>query len=149
MKTKTLRRSLLMFAAAMLFAMPIGPVLLAQDATSGPAAGSRNYNTATETTVSGTVEAVHDVTGRRGWNGMHVQLKTDQGDFDVHVGPSWFLAQKKFQIAKGDQIEVTGSKVRFNNADALIARTIKKGDSALTLRNAQGLPVWSRRGGGA
>ncbi len=147
MKARNLRRDFLLFILAAFFSMQMGSLVLAQDTTSGPAAGSRNYDTATETTVSGTVEAVHDVTGRRGWNGMHAQLKSAQGEFDVHVGPSWYLAQKKFQIAKGDQIEVTGSKVRFNNADALIARTIKKGDSILTLRNAQGIPAWSRRGG--
>ena len=142
MKTRTmrLRLNIIMLLAAAVFCAT--PLLLAQTSTS-PQQGSPMYNSATETTVTGTVEAVKEATSGRGWSGTHLQLKTEAGMFDVHVGPSWFLTQKKFQFAKGDQIEVTGSKVRINDADALIARTIKKGGSELTLRNAQGIPVWS------
>ena len=143
MKIRKMRHHILLFALAVFFAMQLSSLLLAQ-APGGPPMGSPMYNTATEATVSGTVEAVNQVTGRRGWNGTHLQLKTAEGSLDVHVGPSWFLTNKKFQLAKGDQIEVTGSKIRFNDTDALLARTIKKGDSELTLRNAQGIPAWSR-----
>ncbi|MDR5729202.1 MAG: DNA-binding protein [Terriglobia bacterium] len=102
------------------------------------------YDPTTETTVSGIVEEVQNVSGTRGWHGIHLQLKTADEVLDVHIGPSWFLAQKKFEISKGDQVEVTGSKLRLDNVDTLIARTIKKGDSQLTLRNEQGIPAWSR-----
>jgi len=108
--------------------------------------GAPVYNPATEITVKGTVEAVHQVTGRQGWGGTHLQLKTESETLDVHVGPSWFLSQKKMTFAKGDQIEVTGSKVKFDKADALLAREITKGDQKLTLRDKNGFPVWSRRG---
>ncbi len=145
METRKSRYVVLFFASALFFAMQLSPWLLGQTTTTPPSKGSPMYDTATETTVSGTVEAVNQVTGRRGWNGTHVQLKTAEGSsMDVHVGPSWFLSKNKFSLAQGDQIQVTGSKVRFNDADALLARTIKKGDSELTLRNAQGFPAWSR-----
>ncbi|MBW4043685.1 hypothetical protein [Acidipila rosea] len=136
------------YALSILLAMVIlAPAMyVGAQTTDTPTRRSLMYNTATETTVSGTIEAVNQVTGRRGWNGTHLQLKTAEGVMDVHVGPSWFLTQKKFELAKGDQVEITGSKVKFNDADALIARTIKKGESELTLRNAQGIPAWSRGG---
>jgi hypothetical protein len=108
--------------------------------------GAPIYNPATEITVKGTVEAVNQVTGRGGWGGTHLQLKTESETLDVHVGPSWFLTQSKIVFAKGDQVEVTGSKVKFANGDALLAREITKGDQKLTLRNENGFPVWSRRG---
>ncbi|MHB8484307.1 MAG: hypothetical protein ACYDCM_01050 [Candidatus Acidiferrales bacterium] len=101
------------------------------------------YDPATEVTMKGTVEAVKQLAGPRGWAGTHLGLKTDAETLDVHVGPSWFLAQSKISFAKGDQIEVTGSKVKFENSDAVIAREIKKGDKTITLRNAQGIPAWS------
>jgi hypothetical protein len=101
------------------------------------------YNTATEVTLKGSVEAVNQVKGPQSWDSTHLSLKTDKETIDVHVGPSWFLAQNKMSFTKGDQIEVIGSRVKFGETDALIAREIKKGGETLTLRNAQGFPVWS------
>jgi hypothetical protein len=62
----------------------------------------------------------------------------------VHAGPSWFLAEKQTEFSKAEPIEVTGSRVKIGETEALIAREINKGDKTLTLRNAQGIPVWSR-----
>ena len=114
----------------------------------GGKGGGRIYNPSTETTVNGTVEQVRTISGERGWGGTHLDLKTESGTFDVHLGPSAFLSSKGFQFAKGDQVEVTGSKVTFQGHEAIIAREVKKGGKVLTLRNAQGIPEWSggRRG---
>ena len=109
----------------------------------GQGAG-RMYDPATETTVKGTVEEVKQVSGARGGpDGAHLILKTDKETLEVHLGPTTFLEKEKFTFAKGDQIEVTGSKVKIGAADALLAREVKKGDKTLTLRNAQGVPAWS------
>ncbi len=121
------------------------PVLPTQaQAPPGPPKGVPMYNTATETTVTGTVEAVNQVAGRKGMAGTHLTLKTERETLDVHAGPSWFLAEKQMEFAKGDSIEVTGSRAKIGETETLIAREIKKGDKTLTLRNAQGIPVWSR-----
>jgi hypothetical protein len=94
--------------------------------------------------MNGSVEEVKQVSGPRGRAGTHLSLKTDQETIDVHVGPSWFLTHNMISFDKGDQIEVTGSKVKFENSAVLIAREIKKGEKTITLRNAQGIPAWSR-----
>ncbi len=75
-------------------------------------------------------------------------VKSDAGTFDAHLGPTRFLEKNKFIFAKGDQVEIIGSKVEMDGADALLAREVKKGGKTLTLRNAQGVPAWSggRRG---
>ena len=107
------------------------------------------YNPATETTIQGTVEEVKQIPGPRGGpGGTHLTVKTDRETLDVHLGPTTFLEKQNFTFAKGDQIEVMGSKVKIEGADALIAREVKKGGKTLTLRNAQGVPAWSggRRG---
>ncbi len=109
----------------------------------GPGRGNRIYNPATETTIKGTVEDVKTFSGRCGWAGTHVTLKADSGTFDVHLGPSAYLQKENFKFAKGDQIEVTGSKVNFQGQEAIIAREVKLGGKVLTLRNAQGFPVWA------
>jgi hypothetical protein len=101
------------------------------------------YNPATEVSLKGSVGAVNPMPGPQGWGGTHLSLKTDKETIDVHVGPSWFLTQNKISFAKGDQVEVTGSRVKFGDTDALIAREIKKGGETFTLRNAQVFPLWA------
>ena len=110
----------------------------------GPGQRARMYNPANETTVKGTVEEVKTVTGRRGWKGTHLTLKTADKTLDVHLGPGPFLKEKGFNVAKGDQIEVTGATAEFGGSEALIAREVRKGDETLVLRDARGVPKWSR-----
>ena len=144
MRKQTLVNYVLLSAIAFFFLIQGVPLLPAQY-RSNSGRTPPMYDPTTDTTVSGVVEEVQEISGTRGWHGIHLQLKTADEVLDVHVGPSWFLAQKKFEISKGDQVEVTGSKLRLDNVDTLIARAIKKGDSELTLRYRQGIPAWSRR----
>jgi len=110
----------------------------------GRGRGARNYNPATETTVTGTVEDVTQLTGQRGWGGTHLTLKSDQGEYDVHLGPASYLSAQQFTFAKGDKLEVVGSKTKVGGKDALIARQVTKDGKTLTLRDEQGFPKWSR-----
>ncbi len=109
----------------------------------GPGTGMPNYDPKTETTISGIVDDVQQHAGHHGWTGIHLMVKTDTGTVEVHVGPSAYISQQKFSFAKGDQVQVLGSLVKLNNADALLAREITKDGKTLTLRNAQGIPQWS------
>jgi len=81
-----------------------------------------------------------------GWMGTHLMLKTASETMEVHVGPSAYIAQQHFAFAKGDAVELVGSKVTIGNKPALIAREIKKDGKTLVLRNPQGIPLWSRGG---
>ena len=124
--------------------LAMAPLLSAQ--SQGSAVGgqsARNYNPATETTVKGTVEDVMQTAGRHGWSGIHLSLKTDQGTYDVHVGPTSYVSSQQFTLSKGDSLEVTGSKTQMNGKDVLIARQITKEGKTLTLRDEQGIPKWS------
>ncbi len=105
--------------------------------------GTPNYNPKTETKVSGTIDDVQQHAGRHGWTGIHLMLKTGTGMVEVHVGPANYISQQKFSFVKGDQIEVLGSLVSLNGSDALLAREITKDGKTLTLRTAQGVPLWS------
>jgi hypothetical protein len=75
-------------------------------------------------------------------------FRSEAQTFDVHLGPAAFVSSKNFEFAKGDRIAVTGSKVKMSGEDVIIAREIKKADKTLTLRDAQGFPLWSGRGRG-
>ncbi len=109
----------------------------------GAGMGIPNYDPKTEITVKGTIEDVQQQQGKHGWMGTHFLLKTDSGILDVHVGPSGYIAENHFSFAKGEVIEVIGSKVTIQDEGALLAREITKDGKTLVLRNAQGIPAWS------
>jgi DNA/RNA endonuclease YhcR with UshA esterase domain len=117
-------------------------------AGAGPWQGMARYDPKTETTIQATVEEVKQITGKRGWSGTHLMVRTETGTLEVHVGPAAYIASQQFAFAKGDKIEVTGSKTTLQGTEVLLAREIKKDAKSLVLRDAQGFPKWAggRRG---
>ncbi|MEW6209930.1 MAG: DNA-binding protein [Acidobacteriota bacterium] len=130
------------FLYAALIAVLAAPALTQK--RMGQGKGMPRYDPTSEMTVKGSVEEVKQVTSPMGWNGTHLTVKTDSETLEVHIGPTFYLEEQKFTFATGDQIEVTGSKVKCEGVDALLAREVKKGDKTLLLRNAQGIPLWSK-----
>jgi len=104
--------------------------------------GMPRYDTATEVTLRGTITKVETHMGSMGWNGTHLVVSFDAETLNVHVGPSKYLDQQEFSFAPGQQIEVTGSRIKFEGSDVLIAREIKSGEKVLRLRDSQEFPVW-------
>jgi hypothetical protein len=109
------------------------------------------YDTKTETTIRGTVETVDEVapqgrmagrSGGRSMSGTHIVLKTDKDSIAVHLGPSAFLEENKLKLAKGDELEVLGSRVTMAGEDVVLAREITRGEQTVKLRDAAGRPVW-------
>jgi hypothetical protein len=119
----------------------------------GAGMGPRLYNPQTVATVTGPVEKLEDLPsmgggGGRGMQYRGVTLKTGQGSLMVHLGPVWYLDEKKLAVKVGDTVEATGSKVTLNNQPALIAREVKVNGTTLKLRDDQGLPLWRGMGRG-
>jgi hypothetical protein len=108
----------------------------------GRGRGPGNYSVAAEMTVNGTVEDLKP--GPR--QGMHVMLKTSDATLELALGPSWFQTEKKYELAKGDQITVIGAKSQVDGREVLLVREIKKGSDTMTFRDAKGFPMWSGRG---
>jgi hypothetical protein len=147
-------KGLLVIALVMTLAL-VGPAL----AQPGPGGGMGRgmgpmlYNPQTVTTVTGQVEKLEDLPSMGGGGGQGMQhrgllLKTDQGSLVVHLGPGWYLDEKKFAVKAGDTVSATGSKVTLNNQPALIAREVTANGTTLKLRDDQGLPVWRGKGQG-
>ena len=105
--------------------------------------GGVRYDPATEVTVTGKITEVKKMEHRGMMTGTHVMLETEKGSFDVHLGPTAFLEKNKMTFEKGEEMEVIGSKVKYDGADAIIAREVKKGGQVLTLRDSKGIPKWS------
>lgn len=95
-------------------------------------------------TVSGTVEKAEVLTPARGMaQGVHLLLKTGKETISVHLGPQWFIDNQETSIKAGDKVQVTGVRTKVDGQPAVIAYEVVKGDSVLTLRDADGRPVWA------
>ena len=113
----------------------------------GPHAGKnmRMYDPATEITLKGTVEAVNQQ-ARGQMMGTHLTIKAGDETREVMLGPANFITGKGFAFAKGDSVEVTGSKITMGAMEFLIAREVVKDGKTLTLRDKTGTPAWAGTG---
>ena len=77
------------------------------------------------------------------------ELIIKSGDDKVHiyVCPKPFQEEMGISFSKGDEIAVTGSKVKQETSDVILARELVKGTDTLLFRDDKGKPVWDWRTG--
>lgn len=108
-----------------------------------PRGEGRMFDPSTVTTVQGAIESLQTRGGRRA-RGVHLTLAAGSEKLQVVVGPTFYLDQQPVKLAQGDTVEVKGSRTTWGGQPVLIAQEIRKGDQVLTLRDADGIPLWSR-----
>jgi DNA/RNA endonuclease YhcR with UshA esterase domain len=116
-------------------------IVAAQKSASEPVP---KYDKSTEAVFKGVVEEVKDrecpVTGGLG---SHLMLKlTDGTTLEVHLALTKFVTQYELVFHKGDVLEVTGVKVKFQGVDTIFARKIKRGEDEFLFRDNDGKPLW-------
>lgn len=128
------------------------PVVFAQGFSKSPlghgssrpgAAYMLSFDPATLETVEGTVTRINQVPHPNVWlTGVHLSLRTREGEVSVHLGPSWFIDNQELHLALEDRISVTGSHVRPNGVETIVAVEVRRGEEVLHLRSSDGMPVW-------
>lgn len=120
-------------------------VCAATDAAAQGGKSSRHWDPKTVESVSGEVTDVRRVPLPSGKaHGIHLVLETEATPaLAVALGPDWWVDKQSLKIAKGDRVEVKGSRVTIDGQTVLVAAEVKKGDQTLVLRNADGVPAWS------
>ena len=107
--------------------------------------GAPAYNVAGETVVTGVVQDTKEffcpVSDDQG---MHLVLRTQQGDLLVHVAPARFLRGLGVRFNPRDELAIVGTRIHYQGQDALLAREIRRGSEVLIVRDSQGHPVWNR-----
>ena len=100
------------------------------------------YNLATEIHAIVTIVDVREVSKEAALDGVHLTVMSKNDNFDVYLGPVDFV--KRFDVAfkKGDEIELTGSRVRVEGEDLVLAREVRFGQVTLILRDKTGWPYW-------
>jgi hypothetical protein len=99
------------------------------------------FDETTVTMIQGDVVEVQQIErGRRG--GVHLLVASGSERLDVHLGPAAYLEDQGLTLAKGDRIEVKGSRVEFDGKPAIIAQEVRRGGQVVALRDESGLPLW-------
>jgi DNA/RNA endonuclease YhcR with UshA esterase domain len=128
--------------AILAFALLFAPALAAQKPE--PVASVPKYDPATEAVYKGTVELVKDhECPVSGGMGSHLILKLSDGNtIEVHLATTKFVQLYELVFNKGEQVEVTGSKVKFAGVDTIFAREVKRGNDTFVFRDKEGNPAW-------
>jgi DNA/RNA endonuclease YhcR with UshA esterase domain len=102
------------------------------------------YDKSTEAVFKGTVEEVKDrECPVSGGMGAHLTMKlAEGGSLEVHLALTKFVTQYELVFHKGDVVEVTGVKVKFQGVDTIFARKIKRGEDEFLFRDNDGKPLW-------
>jgi len=131
--------STLLFCTLILFAtLSCLQPLLAQKPSPRPAP---KYDLQTEVTLKGTVLEIKPAENEK--DNIHLMLKITDETIDISLCPKSFLTDMATSFAKGDEISLTGSKVKLESASLVLAREVVKGNDKLLLRDAKGAPVWN------
>jgi len=122
--------SLLAFSTTGLFAGgkdPAGPV---------PA-----YEVKNEVQITGNVAGVREVTSGP-LQGIYLMVKTDGRSAEIYLGPADFVKMFDLQFKNGKEVEVVGSKVKFEDKNLVLGREVTIGPVTMVLRDATGAPNW-------
>ena len=123
-------------AIALLCTLPLA-------AQKAPEASPPKYDIHTETKMKGTVEEMKLPPKGSEKEVAYILVKTATDTLDVYLCPKSFLDDMGVSFSKGDEISLTGSKVKQGEVDLVLAREVLKGTDTLVLRDEKGNPIWN------
>jgi hypothetical protein len=134
-----------------LFRIPLFLILCMTPALSQKAqqddGGLPKYDLHTETKTKGVVDEVNLLSVGTRKDFTELIIKNGEDKVHIYLSPKPFQEVMGFTVSKGDQIAVTGSKVKQVGSDVILARELVKGTDTLLFRDDKGNPVWDSRTG--
>lgn len=104
------------------------------------------YDRATETTVKGTVGELKLIPPAGPKPLAYLVTKTgpdkEKDVVQIFLCPKSFLDEMGIAFKADDEIQVTGSKVKQEGADLILAREVVRRGETLTFRFGDGKPAW-------
>jgi len=110
--------------------------------------GNPQYDLPNEAKIKGVVEEVKELSRCPVTDGTDAHLMVKMPDKEsktvlVHLAPARFLKEYGVSFAKGDQIEIVGSKTKIaEEEEGILARKIERGNQTYTFRDDGGKPLW-------
>jgi hypothetical protein len=105
------------------------------------------YDLQTETKTKGIVEEVKLIPWGVKREISELTLKIGDDKIRISVCPKPFQDEMGIVFTKGDEIAITGSKVKQEGAEFILAREMVRGTDTLMFRDNKGNPVWDVRTG--
>jgi sporulation protein YlmC with PRC-barrel domain len=105
----------------------------------------RLYDPEKEETISGQVLSIETSPPMPGMApGMQMLVQTDDGQSTrVQVGPAWYLEHQDLDMQENTHVQVTGARTEIDGQPVLMAREVQFNGQVITLRDTQGMPMWS------
>ncbi|HEV7219107.1 MAG: hypothetical protein ACHP8A_11430 [Terriglobales bacterium] len=128
-----------LFLSVFLAFLCLAPVL----AQKTPKPTSPKYDFQTEAKIKGTIEEVKLPPNGSEKEIVHLLVNSGPDTMDVYLCPKSFMDEMGMNFSKGDEITLTGSKVKQRETDVVLAREVVKGNDTFLLRDAKGAPVWN------
>jgi hypothetical protein len=102
------------------------------------------YDPASTVEISATVTEIREVPKGSPLNGLHLVVNTDkEATVEVYVAPLQFLKELQISYARGDRIQISGSKVKFGAGSIVLARQVRRDVDTAYFRDEAGKPYWS------
>jgi hypothetical protein len=117
----------------------VGPLA----AQKSPKPTSPKYDLQTEAKIKGTIDEVKLPPKGSEKQIVHLLVKSGAESLDVYLCPKSFFDDMGMDFSKGDEISLTGSKVKQGEAELFLAREVVKGNNTFALRDGKGDPVWN------
>jgi hypothetical protein len=136
---------------AVIFCIPLFVLLCVSSGLSQKApadnGGMPKYDLLTETKIKGVIDAVNLLSVGTRKDFTELVIKSGDDSTHIYLCPKPFQEEMGISFTKGDQIAVTGSKVKQDTSDVILARELVKGTDTLMFRDDKGKPVWDSRTG--
>ena len=105
------------------------------------------YDLHTEMKTKGVVDEVNLLPVGTRKDFTELIIKSGDDKIHIYVCPKPFQEEMGISYTKGDQIAVTGSKVKLEESEVILAREVVRGTDTLMFRDDKGNPVWDWRTG--
>jgi hypothetical protein len=107
------------------------------------------YDTGSSINLMVVVTDVKEVAAGNPLYGTHLMVrpetsKSNSETTDVYLAPDEYLKDFGCHFAKGDRIQVKGSKVKYNGSPAILAKEVRLESTTVYLRDEQGVPYWKK-----
>jgi len=109
--------------------------------------GLPKYDLHTEMKTKGVVDEIKLMPVGTRKDFTELIIKSGEDKIQIYVCPKPFEDEMGITFSKGDEIAVTGSKVKQEESEIVLAREMLRGTDTLLFRDDKGNPVWNWRTG--